>query len=65
MSSVVRNRCEAANEAQVEKNCEVGEEADATEEEGEDDAEDGVEDGCAAHTLNCLLPGWDVDVLVG
>ena len=65
MSSIVCNDSEAADEAQVEEDCKVGEEADAAEEESEDDAKDGVEDGCAAHSFNHLLPCWNVDILVG
>lgn len=51
---------EASAEKEVKEKAEEGEEGDAAEEAGKDDGESCVDDSSSGHTLDCLLPFWNV-----
>ena len=65
VSCVVCDGGEAAAEQDVEDNREEGEEGDAAEAAGEDDGEDAIHGSSAGHALNCLLPLWDLNIVLG
>lgn len=55
---------EAAAEKNIKDEAEESEEGDATKEAGKDDGEGSVDDSCSGHTLNRLLPCWNVTMVV-
>lgn len=55
---------EAAAEKNIEDEAEESEEGDATKEAGKDDGEGSVDDSCSGHTLNRLLPCWNMKMVV-
>ena len=55
---------EASAEENVKNKAEESEEGDAAEEAGKDNGERSVDDGRSRHTLHCLLPCWDMEVMV-
>lgn len=56
---------EASTETNVKDKAEKSEEGDATEEASEDGGESRVDDRCSRHTLDRLLPCWNMAVVVG
>lgn len=55
---------EASAEEEVKEKAEESEEGDAAEEAGEDDGESGVDDSSSRHTLDRLLPCWNMAVVM-
>lgn len=54
----------ASAEKQVKEKTEESEEGDAAEEAGKNDGETGVDDSSTRHTLDRLLPCWNMAVVV-
>lgn len=54
----------ASAEKNIKEEAEESEEGDAAEEAGKDDGETGVDDSSPSHALDCLLPCWNVEVVV-
>lgn len=54
----------ASAEQKVKEKAEESEEGDAAEEAGENDGETGVDDSSSRHTLDCLLPFWNMKVVI-
>ena len=55
---------EATAEEKVKEEAEESEESDAAEEASKDDGKSSVDDSCSGHTLNCLLPCWNMTMVV-
>lgn len=55
---------ETATEKDVEDETEESEKGDAAEEAGKDDSKGGIYDGSSSHTLDCLLPCWNMEVMM-
>lgn len=54
---------EAATEKDVKDETEESEKGDAAEEAGKDDSKGGIYDSSSSHTLDCLLPCWNMIVM--
>ena len=54
----------ASTEQKVKEKAEKSEEGDAAEEAGKDDGKTSVDDSSSCHTLNCLLPFWNMKVVI-
>lgn len=54
------NGDEASAEQKIKEKTEESEEGNTAEEAGKDDGESSVDDSPSSHTLNCLLPCWNV-----
>ena len=51
---------EASAEKKIKEKTEESEEGDAAKEAGKDDGERSVDDRSSRHTLDCLLPCWNM-----
>ena len=54
----------ASTEKNIKEKAKESEEGDAAEEAGKDDGESGVNDSSPSHALDCLLPFWNMGVVV-
>ncbi len=55
---------EASAEEKVKEKAEESEKGDTTEEASKDDGETSVDDGASGHSLNRLLPCWNMKIMV-
>lgn len=55
----------ASAEKDIKEEAEESEEGDAAEEAGKDDGETGIDDSSPRHTLDCLFPCWNMEMVVG
>ena len=55
---------EAATEKDVKEETEESEKGDAAKEAGKDDSKRSIYDRSSRHTLNCLLPCWNMEVMM-
>ena len=58
------NGDEASAEKEVKEKAKESEEGDTAEKAGKDDSERGIDDGSTSHTLDGLLPFWNMEVVI-